>query len=186
MRFPTLSTQRLTIRPFALDDWPAVFGYTANPMVMTYIPEGPYKRDQAVAFVEKHSGDDAEAVAVVLAAEQRLIGHIVFHPWFAPRTYEIGWIFDPAYYRRGYASEAAAAILDYGFATLILHRVIATCQPENPASYRVMERIGMRREGLFRQCIYRNNDLWWDELFYAILREEWATRQGSAFHTGHR
>ena len=53
------------------------------------------------------------------------------------------------------------------------HRVIATCQPENPASYRVMEKIGMHREGHFRKFIYRGENLWWDELFYAILDEEW-------------
>jgi RimJ/RimL family protein N-acetyltransferase len=98
---------------------------------------------------------------------------MVFHPWFEQRTYEIGWTIHPAYQRQGYATEAAAALLHYGFAEMKLHRIIATCQPENVASYRVMEKIGMRREGHFQQCIYRGDDQWWDEYFYAMLAQEW-------------
>ena len=74
---------------------------------------------------------------------------------------------------KGYATEAANALLWYGFETLQAHRIIATCQPENPASYRVMEKIGMNREGHFRKCNYRGQNIWWDEYFYAILDEEW-------------
>jgi len=53
-----------------------------------------------------------------------------------------------------------------------LHRIIATCQPENTSSYRVMEKIGMRREGYFKKCIPTEKE-WWDEYYYAILKEEW-------------
>ena len=65
------------------------------------------------------------------------------------------------------------ALLKHGFESLHLHRIIATCQPENAPSYRVMEKLGMRREGHFRQCFYRGEDHWWDEYFYAILEDEW-------------
>ena len=160
MQFPTLHTHRLTIRPLTPTDWQAVYTYTANPTVMTYIPEGTFSEAQAQAFVERHSSDQAEAAAVLLSAEQRLIGQISFHLWFAPQTYEIGWVFNPDYYQHGYATEAARALLTYGFATLHLHRIIATCQPENPASYRVMEKLGMRREGHFQQCIYRGDGVY--------------------------
>jgi RimJ/RimL family protein N-acetyltransferase len=180
MPFPTLHTQRLTIRPFQPADWQRVFSYTADPAVMAYIPEGIFSEAQAQAFVERHSGDEAEAAAVVLTGEQQLIGHVIFHPWFAPRTYEVGWVFHPDYYGNGYATEAARAMLAYGFASLDLHRVIATCQPQNPPSFRVMEKLGMRREGHFRQCIDRGDGVWWDELFYAILREEWPATPGRA------
>jgi RimJ/RimL family protein N-acetyltransferase len=175
MRFSSLRTRRLEIRRFEAADWRSVYAYAADPAVMAYIPEGTFTEEQAQAFVVRHSGDAAEAYAVVHSADQQLIGHMVYHPWFAPQTYEIGWVFNPAYYRQGYATEAAAALLAYGFEELKLHRIIATCQPENPASYGVMEKIGMRREGWFRQCIYRDHGHWWDELFYAILKEEWDT-----------
>jgi RimJ/RimL family protein N-acetyltransferase len=173
MHIPTLHTQRLTIRPFSAADWQAVYAYTSNPLVMAYMPSGTLTQVQAQEFVERHSSDQAEAAAVVLTATQHLIGHIIFHPWFAPRTYEIGWAFNPGWHRQGYATEAAHALLTYGLTTLQLHRIIATCQPENIASFRVMEKLGMRREGHFQQCIDRGNGVWWDELFYAILHEEW-------------
>jgi RimJ/RimL family protein N-acetyltransferase len=172
MHFPILHTERLTLRPFTTDDWGELLAYTANPQVMCYIAP-PFDEVQARTFVARHSSDEAEAAAVVLASEERLIGHIVFHPWFAPQTFEIGWVFHPDYHKRGYATEAAWALLDYGFTQMGLHRVIATCQPENPASAHVMEKLGMRREGHFRQCISREGGVWWDEYFYAILRAEW-------------
>jgi len=59
------------------------------------------------------------------------------------------------------------------FGVLNAHRVIATCQPANVASYRVMETIGMRREAHFRQCTHRGGDIWWDAYFYALLQKEW-------------
>lgn len=168
-----IETERLVIREFETADWPAVFAYTSDPAVMAYIPEGVMTAEQTQVFVALHQGSEAMMWPVVLKERGQLIGHMVFHPWFAPRTYEIGWVFHSGWHGRGYATEAASALLDYGFRELGLHRVIATCQPENPASYRVMEKMGMRREGHFRKCIYRPDGSWWDEYFYAILEEEW-------------
>lgn len=170
----SIETQRLQIRPFQENDWPAVATYSTQPAVMAYMQEGAQTVEQTQAFVtQQAAGEAVTAYALVLKAEAKLIGHMVFHPWFAPRTYEIGWVLHPDYHRQGYASEAALALLRYGFETMKLHRIIATCQPENPASYGVMEKIGMRREGHFQQCIYRGDDQWWDEYFYAMLEREW-------------
>lgn len=172
-----LTTERLTIRPFQVADWPAVATYTTQPDVMAFMEEGVQTAAETQAFVEKNAaGTEVNAYALILNVESKLIGHMVYHPWFAPRTYEIGWVLHPDYHRRGYASEAALALLQYGFETMKLHRIIATCQPENPASYGVMEKIGLRREGHFRQCIHRGGDTWWDEYFYALLDEEWRAR----------
>lgn len=176
-----IATQRLIIRPFVEDDWQAVAAYTTDPAVMAFMEEGVQTDEQTKDFVRQNAtGQEVTAYALSLNEAQTLIGHMVFHPWFAPRTYEIGWVLHPAYYRRGYASEAASALLRYGFDVMKLHRIIATCQPENPASYGVMEKIGMRREGHFRQCIYRgihqDQEIWWDEYFYALLVKEWHER----------
>lgn len=173
MSLGPLDTPRLRIRQFESDDWQTVHEYAADTAVMTYLPGGALSAEQAKAFVASNSGDQAKAFAVILTAERRLIGHMVFHPWFAPRTYEVGWVLHPGYYGRGIATEAAAALLKYGFETLLLHRIIATAQPENVASWRVMEKLGMRQEGQFRQCIFREDGEWWDEWFYAMLEEEW-------------
>jgi len=70
----------------------------------------------------------------------------------------MGWVFHRAYHGHGYATEAAGALLQYSFAALHLHRIIATCQPENVASWRVMEKLGMRREAHFRKCIKRTEN----------------------------
>ena len=63
------------------------------------------------------------------------------------------------------------AVLAFGFKKMKLHRIIATCQPENMASHRVMEKIGMRREGFLKMHPHDNE--WWDEYYYAVLEEEW-------------
>lgn len=166
-----LETERLVIRRFEKEDWKQLYTYTSDAEVMKYIPDGVYTEEQAQKFVEENMGDTPEKFAVVLKSENRLIGHMYFHKWFAPQTYEIGWVFNKAYGNNGYATEAAKALIDYGFAVLQLHRIIATCQPENPPSWRVAEKIGMTKEAHFRKCIL-TDDGWWDELFYAILEED--------------
>ena len=168
----TVETPRLVLRPLEPGDWRAVHAYASDPAVMTYIPGGAMTEDRARAFVAETEGDEA-AVAAVLKAEGRLIGHLPFHPWYAPRIWAIGWVFDPRYHGRGYATEAAAALLRHGFETLGLHRVVATCQPENVASWRVMEKLGMRREAHFRKCFQVDEATWRDEYDYAILDEDW-------------
>jgi RimJ/RimL family protein N-acetyltransferase len=173
MPIDDIETQRLRIRSFQRDDWQAVYDYTTDPAVMMYIPEGPFTPERAKAFVADNMGEQASAVAVLLKTEDMLVGHMEFHQWFAPQTYEIGWVFDRAYHGQGYATEAALALLRYGFEAMHLHRIIATCQPENVASCRVMEKLGMRREAHFRKCIRGPDNRWWDEYFYALLEEEW-------------
>ncbi|UYG97600.1 GNAT family N-acetyltransferase [Cytobacillus firmus] len=165
-----LKTERLTIRKFKSEDWQAAYEYTSNPEVMRYIPEGVFTEETAKEFIRKNI-EKADHFPVFIDGDI-LIGHIGFHKYFGNHTYEIGWVFNPKFYNKGYASEAAYAVLKYGFEKLGLHRIIATCQPENPPSYRVMEKIGMRREGFFKKCI-PHGDEWWDEYYYAILKEEW-------------
>jgi len=168
-----LVTERLRLRPFQASDFAALATYATDPDVMHYMEEGVLDEQGVRAFLQKNAGDGATAYALLLRDKDDLVGHMVFHPWFAPQTYEIGWVIAPPHQRQGYATEAARELLRFSFEDLHAHRVIATCQPENTASYRVMEKIGMRREGHFRKCIHRGGDLWWDEYFYAILAEEW-------------
>ncbi len=173
VRLDPLETPRLRIRQLEPADWTAVHAYTSDPAVMSIIPEGTMTEEQARTFVSDNTGAEARAFALVLRSGGELIGHMPFHPWFAPRTFEIGWVLHPRHHGQGYATEAARALLRYGFGDLALHRVIATCQPENPASWRMMEKLGMRREAHFRKCIHRGGTTWWDEYFYALLEEEW-------------
>ncbi|MGG0718486.1 GNAT family N-acetyltransferase [Robertmurraya massiliosenegalensis] len=167
-----IESKRLVIREFKPTDWEEVWKYTSNRKVMKYIPEGTFSEADAKNFLQENRGETAQKFPVILKESNDLIGHIAFFRYFGEHTYEIGWVFNPNYYNKGYATEAAYAMLNYGFTLLKLHRIIATCQPENISSYRVMEKIGMRREGYFKKCI-PHGDGWWDEYFYSILDEEW-------------
>lgn len=176
----TVETERLILRPLALADWRAVHAYASDPAVMRFIPGGALSEEQARTLAGGGGGEGGEAkAAAILKAEDRLIGHLPFHPWYSPHIYEIGWIFDPRYQGRGYATEAAAALLGHGFETLGLHRVVATCQPENVASWRVMEKLGMRREAHFRKAVQLDGATWLDEYLYAILEEAWFAMGGA-------
>ena len=176
MHFPEIATSRLTLRAIRESDWPAIFAYMSDSQVTAFLPEGVLDEQAARAFARDHAGEDGKAVAVLEKASGQMIGHMPFHPWYAPETYEIGWAFGRPHQGRGYASEAAQALLAHAFATLKAHRVIATCQPQNIASWRLAERLGLRREAHFRSCLYRAPGIWWDEYFYALLAEEYEER----------
>ncbi len=173
MSFSPRETPRLVLRAIAIDDWPAIHRYMSDPLVTAWLPERLMDEEQSRAFAIKNAGDKPEAVAVLTRGSNEFIGHMVFHPWDAPHTHEIGWVFGRMHQRFGYATEAGRSLLAYAFESLRSHRVIATCQPQNVASWRVMEKLGMRREGYFRKCILRGPGEWWDEYFYAILEEEY-------------
>src|SRR3546814_79262 len=91
---------------------------------------------------------------------------------------ELGWVFDPAHTGHGYATEAVRELLRLSFEELGLRRVIANCFAENEASWRLMERVGMRREThTIRQALHRPGE-WLDGLGYAILADEWQAAAG--------
>jgi len=174
MDFSEIETVRLRLRAIVASDWPAIFTYMSDPRVTAFLPQGRLDEEASRDFSLKHSSDEGEAIAVVEKKSGQMIGHMPFHRWFAPETYEIGWAFSRAHQGKGYATEAGRALLAHVFETLMAHRVIATCQPENVASWRVAEKLGLRREAHFRAALYRAPGVWWDEFFYALLDEEYA------------
>ncbi len=86
----------------------------------------------------------------------------------------LGYTFAPGYSGKGYATETARALIDLGFGELGLHRITAACFADNHASWRVMEKLGMRREQHGVQDSWHAELGWVDGYTYAILREEWA------------
>ena len=95
---------------------------------------------------------------------------------------EIGYEFDPIYWNHGYATEAAHVMVDYGFNRLDVHRIWAACVADNTGSAHVLEKLGMKLEGRFRENRYYK-DRWWDSLYYAILEDEWkAHKQTQPVH----
>jgi RimJ/RimL family protein N-acetyltransferase len=173
VRFAPIETERLILRRFVPADGRAVHRYMSDARVTAFLPEGVMSPARARAFAARNAMKP-QAIAVIEKTGDELIGHMPFHPWFGPSTWEVGWALARDRQGLGYATEAASALLGYAFGALACHRVIATCQPENAASWRVAEKLRMRREAHFRKALPRPGDVWWDEYFYAILAEEFA------------
>jgi RimJ/RimL family protein N-acetyltransferase len=81
-----IETERLRIRHFTADDWRAVHAYTRDAGVMTYVPKGVMTEEETKQFIAGSMADEARTYAVDLRAEDRLIGHVGFHPWYAPAS----------------------------------------------------------------------------------------------------
>ena len=178
-----IETPRLYLRPLEASDWPLVLAYMSDVEVLRYLPWQPFTEEEVRAFIAgPQDGDEADhgfpdRLAVVRKATGALVGHVsleMFSPKY--RTREMGYILHRDHQGKGYATEASRALMSYGFRMLNLHRVIATCDPRNSASFGVMEKLGMRREAHFRKDVQIRGE-WSDEYFYAILKEEWEARQ---------
>ena len=118
-------------------------------------------------------------MAVQLVNKNRMIGHLYFKQIEPTKyaTWELGFIFNPLYQNRGYATESAKAIIRYGFQELGVHRVISHCNPDNTASWKVLEKIGMRREGISKKNVFfrktaSGDPIWQDTYEYAILSDD--------------
>jgi ribosomal-protein-alanine N-acetyltransferase len=176
----TFVTERLILRPFEAGDWRALQGYVSQEAVTRYDFEYPTS-DEGCQGLVAYFGAQAGYWAVCLREGGRLIGHLVCTPK-APeelRTWDLGFVFDPAYHGQGYATEACRRVLAYVFGELGAHRVEAGCHPDNAPSWRLLERLGLRREAHFRKngFLRRAADgtpIWTDGYVYGMLEEEWA------------
>jgi RimJ/RimL family protein N-acetyltransferase len=175
-----LTTERLRLRPFTRGDVDAVFDYRGREDVARYLFDPPLSRDECALAIQQRTSQTslaAEGDRLVMAVELGDGGHLVGEVsliWRSveARQGELGWIFHPDFHGRGYASEATNALLDLGFGPLDLHRIFARCDARNDPSWRLMERLGMRREAHFRQHgLFKGG--WDEEFYYAILRDEW-------------
>lgn len=178
---PTLRTERLTLRPAVLSDLDAVHAYLSQEEVCRYLLHEPLSREEVEAKLvacEKRStlGEKGDFVrlAVVRNEDGAVVGDVMLDiTSVEAATVEIGWAFSPDVAGRGYATEAAMALRDYAFETLNAHRVVAHLHPDNTASSRLCERLGMRHEALHRADLWIKGH-WEDTSIYAVLRHEWA------------
>lgn len=174
-----VETDRLLLREFGKDDFDAVHAYATDVEVVRYMPWGPNGEADTREFLARAAAS-ARAVpragyelAVVEKATSRLVGGVGLHrseP--ASGTAMIGYCLARSAWGRGLATEAARAMLAFGFGELGLHRVWAGCDPDNAGSVRVLEKIGMRREGHLREDTWIRDE-WRDTLVYGILAREW-------------
>ena len=176
-----LTTQRLVLREFTIDDWRAVHTYQSDPRYRRYYGERDWSEAGTRAFVQRFVDNQVESprhkfqLAITLPGSGTLIGNcgVRLDRPGAP-VGDIGYELNPEYWGRGYATEAARAMLAFGFEELGLHRVWAECVADNVGSRRVLEKLGMTLEGRLRE----NQSIdgrWHDTLIYAILEQERTT-----------
>jgi len=178
-----LETERLTLRPFSLVDVDDVLAYADDPEWSRYTPfvPSPYLRRHAELFVASQilvDWDENPSFAIVHAG--RVVGGTSLRV-MAPGITGLGYGVARRLWGEGLATEAAAAVIDYGFETLSLAKVFATTEVGNVASVRVMEKLGMTREALLRSARLARDGTRADELRYAVLAGDWVKRRdGSA------
>jgi RimJ/RimL family protein N-acetyltransferase len=175
-----LETPRLILRPFLAEDFEAIHAMRSDAEVARYLYGEPMSDDEARAFLQRkmatpawtREGDWLTAAAVERASGTT-VGDVSLH-WVSERdrTAEIGFIVDPRHHGKGFATEAAGALVDWAFASG-LHRVIGRTEARNTASARVLEKLGMRLEAHLVENEWVKGE-WQSELVYAILDREWA------------
>jgi RimJ/RimL family protein N-acetyltransferase len=174
-----LETERLTLRPFEERDLEAFAEMHGAPETAQWLYNDPRTPAEAQAHLERkrqsslEREDDWLSCAVVERESGTLVGDLSFH-WVSAehRTGEIGFIVAPAQKGKGFAGEAARALVDWAFRDAGFHRVIGRVEPRNTASARVLEKLGMRREALFVENEWIKGE-WQSEAVYAILEREW-------------
>lgn len=178
MLFEVLETKRLFLREFRKADFDEIHLYASDPEVSKYEPWGPNSEDDTESFLDNiisyqlnNPRNDYE-IAIELKETGMLIGACAIHiSDTETREGYIGYCYNKQYWGNGYATEAAVAIIEFGFKSLNLHRIFATCDPNNIGSSKVLEKIGMKREGHLREHKLQKGK-WRDSFLYSILEHE--------------
>ncbi len=172
---PTLDTDRLRLRPFQRADAPAVQTLAGASEVATTtlnIPH-PYPEGLAESWINGHRPAAAAGTrltwAVMRPADAMLLGSITLSIVSVHLRAELGYWLGVPFWNQGYMTEAALRVTTFGFAECGLHRVEAGCFPRNPASARVLVKVGMQIEGVLRGYA-RKGEIFEDVAMYAVLR----------------
>jgi RimJ/RimL family protein N-acetyltransferase len=174
-------TARLSIRPAELADASTTFAFRTLPEVAQWLTGHPTDPAAWEAGYGERLAD-----SLMVERDGDVIGDLMLRvedPWSqaevreqaAGTMAEIGYTFHPAYAGQGYATEATRELLRIGFEGLGVRRIIAQCFAANEASWRLMERLGMRREQHTKQDSLHRSGEWMDGMMYAILAEEWVS-----------
>ena len=173
-----LHTDRLLLRPFQSDDADALFAIYGDADVAYFALPAPVTlRDveQSLAVNMQTRWSDRPYFAVIFAGE--VVGDIVLQMDHPNRTANLGYTITRKHWGKGFATEAVRAVVDYAFRTFDLAKVYARADPRNIGSVRVMEKLGMQREGLLRSHVLRRGERA-DRVYYGLLRAEWEAATG--------
>lgn len=178
---PTIETERLILRKLVPEDAPDLLAYAADPDVAKYVTWGPYLSvHDAYRFIfwaiDRYNRQQEAPWAVFHKKDGRIIGTMGISEWNPRhRRAEVSYSIGAKYWGQGITPEALSKVFDFGFNALGINRLEAFCIPENVASSRVMEKMGMRLEGLLRQRLYAKG-IYHDVQMYSILKADWETR----------
>jgi len=179
-----IATPHLLLREYRDEDWEDVLAYQSDPRYLRYYAwtgrTAPEVRTFLGQFLEQQREHPRTKyqLAITLLPDPRVVGSCGIR-LSAPGAHEgeIGYEVAPRHWGRGFGTEAARAMVRFGFAELGLHRISSWCVADNLASARVLEKVGMRLEGRLRHK-ERYKGRWWDTLLYAILEDEWRVPSG--------
>jgi RimJ/RimL family protein N-acetyltransferase len=173
------TTHRLRLDVLRDTDADTLFHYRSDPSVARYQGWCPASRDEVVDFIRSQQQvsldvpDSWLQLAIRQSGDDVLIGDLGLHlPADAEGSYEFGITIAPAHQGRGYAREAAQALLDVVFRTLGARRVHASVDPRNVASVALLRSLGMRQEAHFRESLKWRGE-WADDVIFALLAREW-------------
>ena len=172
-------TERLFMREFVPADWRAVLAYQRDPRYLRYYEWRDRTPEDARRFVQMflEQQQDVPRRKFQLALELKTGGGLIGNCGIRMKSGEgyeadIGYELSPDHWGHGYATEAARAIVQFGFAELKVHRIWAWFIAENTASAHVLEKLGMQLEGRLREKEFFKGR-WWDTLVYALLEDDW-------------
>jgi ribosomal-protein-alanine N-acetyltransferase len=183
---PTLTTERLVLRPLTQSDAADVFRLVNDPEIArnTLLIPHPYPEGLAEEWIASHEERFEKNQEVVFAITSRETGSLLGVIGIIPEPHDqasLGYWIAKELWNRGYATEAAAAAIAYAFETLGVNRVEAIHYTRNPSSGRVMQKCGMHLEGTLRQA-RKKGDEYVDVRVYSILRSEWQASNSESRH----
>jgi ribosomal-protein-alanine N-acetyltransferase len=171
-------TERLVLRRYTCDDIPDVLGFVSQPSVARITSERiPATEEGVRKYIDLQNSYQPfeEDKVFELAVERKEDGKVIGFAGMIRQAHgqgEVGWAFGVEYRGQGYATEAASALMDYGFTSLGLRRIHADTGTDNYASLRMMERLGMRRGALLKGAVYEEGK-WVDRYVYDISADQW-------------
>ena len=176
-----LRTARLNLREFVKSDFQAVYHYSSDPRVTRYLFFGPRDEDGTADYLDGLLASQRERprtrfeLAVEETASGRVIGACDLS-FIERNVVDLGYMLGLENWGKGLATEIALALVDAAFYDLRADRVISTVDVNNSASIRVLEKIGMRWEAVFRKH-RRAKNRWWDCHLFVLPREVWEATQ---------
>jgi RimJ/RimL family protein N-acetyltransferase len=179
-------TDRLVLRPATARDADATWAFRHQEEVSRWLTELPASLP---AYRSAFEQPDRLSATLVIELSGQVIGDLMLRledAWTQAEVVEhgrgmqaeLGWVLDPDHTGHGYGTEAVEALVRICFDELHLHRVVATCFADNDRSWRLMERVGLRRELHATADARHRTGQWMDTYGYAITADEWHTRSG--------